>query len=67
MDYYLFLYISNKCLQLKKKAFVKENVWFTPYKCLDLLTVELLFKLRISQRYVRNLERNWKNSVCISV
>ena len=39
--------------------------WFTPFKQLDLLTVELFFKPCISQRYVHNLEKNWKNSVCI--
>ena len=51
----------------KKKAFAKENFWFTLYKQPDLLTIELLFKLRISQRYIPNLERNWKNYVCIGV
>ena len=61
-------YGSENYLQFrKKKAFAKENFWFTLYKQPDLLTVELLFKLRISQRYIPNLERNWKNYVCIGV
>ena len=33
----------------------------------DLDTAQLFFKLYISQRYVHNPERNWKNPVCISV
>ena len=58
--YFLFLCISEKYLQFRKKtkAFVKENFWFTPYKNPDLLTAELFFKLCISQRYVQNIERN---------
>ena len=74
MDYYFdFFFFSfntwEKYLQFRKKtkAIVKENFWFTPYKKLDQLTAELLFKLCIPQGYVNNLERNWKNSVCIGV
>ena len=51
----------------KEKTFAWEYFWFTPYKQPDLLTAELFFKLCIPQRYVHNLERYWKNSVCISV
>ena len=51
----------------ENKAFAREYFWFIPYKKLDLLTAELFFKLPIPQRYVHNLERYWKNFVCISV
>ena len=56
------------------KTKVRENLWFTPYNSPNLLTAELFFKLCIPQsknilvqRYVQNLERNWKNFVCIGV
>ena len=51
----------------KKKTFVREYVWFTPYRESDLLTAELFFKLCIPQRYGCNLEIYWKNSVRIGV
>ena len=54
-------------IQKKTKVIVKEHFWFTSYKQRDLLTAKLFFKLCISQRYVYNLGRNWKNSVCIAV
>ena len=34
---------------------------------LDLLTPELFFELCVSQGYIRNFEKNWKNSICIRV
>ena len=69
MNYYIFfLYFREvPSIQKKIKALVKENFWFTSYKLPDLLTVEMFFKLCIPKTYVHNLERNWKNSVCIGV
>ena len=61
---------KKKYLQFRKKF------WFSPYKQLDVLIafetvselfLKLFFKLFISQRYVHNLERNWKNSDFIDV
>ena len=67
--FFLFFYISENYLQFRKKQkhFVEENFWFNTYKKPDLLTAEFFFKLCISQRYMHNLERNQKNSVCVGV
>ena len=66
--YLFFLHFREvPSIQKKIKALVKENFWFTSYKLPDLLTVEMFFKLCIPKTYVHNLERNWKNSVCIGV
>ena len=34
---------------------------------MDLFTPELFLGLCISQGYIQNLGRNWKNSICIRV
>ena len=46
-----------------KNAYVKKTFLFTKY--LDLLTPELLFEQCIYQEHIQNIERDWKNSVCI--
>ena len=52
---FLFFMFQKKYLQFRlKKAFAMEH--FTPYAS-DWM----------SQRYVHNLERNWKTFICISV
>ena len=62
--YFFFSKFLRSTFNLEKKA-------FATYKQPALFTVALFFKvyiyIYISQKYVHNLERNWKNSVCISV
>ena len=67
--FYIFLYISEKYFQLRKKQkpFLGRRFRLPQTSKPDLLTAELFSKLCIPQRYVQNFERNWKNSVCIGV
>ena len=50
---------------VNKNAYVKEIFLFTTW--LDPLTPELFFQLCISQGYIENFERIYKNSICIKV
>ena len=54
----------KKYIQFRKKAkaFFKKKFWFIQCKQPDQLTVDLLRNCSTN-----NLERNWKNSVCIGV
>ena len=66
------LHISEKYLQFRKfknAKYLLRKIVGLPHTCNqpDLLTVELFFKLCISERYTHNDEKNWKNSVCIGV
>ena len=63
MDYYFFFYISEKYLQFTKKHLLRK-MFDSAHTSAGQMFV---CKLCISQRYLINLERNWKYSVCISV
>ena len=67
MDYFFFIYISEKYLQFRKTQKHLLRKIFGSHHTSNLLTVEVFFKLCLSQRYVYHLERNWKNYVCIDV
>ena len=65
-----YIYIFQRStfnLEKKQKHWIRKIFDSTPYKKPDLLTAELFFRLIISQRYVHNLETNWKNFLCIGV
>ena len=59
-SYFFFIYFIEVPSTQKTKAFVQENFWFTPYKKLDIITVELFFKLctYLRDMYIHKLERN---------
>ena len=64
---------TSKWLLLQKSTFSLENnkcicqgnFLFTTQ--LDLLTAELFLEVYISQGYIQNFERNWKNSTFVRV
>ena len=55
-------------LQFKKsKSICCSKLLVHPIQLTRSTYLEAVLKLRISQRYVHTLERNWKSSVCICV
>ena len=69
MDYYFFFYVWEKYRQFRKKQkhFLRIIFGSHPRQVTGSTCCGFFFKLLISQRFLHNLERNWKNSVCIDV
>ena len=68
MDYCFFFIFHRSTLNLEKKQKNLSGKVFGSLHTSNLVyLLQKFFKVYISQKYVYNLERNWKNSVCISV
>ena len=70
MYYYFFLLkFLRSTFNLEKKSICYVKYLFHPVQATGSIYLALFFNvyIYIPQRYVHNLERNWKNSVCISV
>ena len=64
MDY--FFKCQKNIFNLENNKCIRQEIFFV-YTSLDLLTPDLFFELCISQLYIQNFERNWKNSICIKI
>ena len=62
MDHFFRCYKTTFNLE-NNKCICQENFLFT--KQLDLLTPKSFFELCISQGYIQDFEKNWKNSISI--
>ena len=67
MDYYLFFYISEKYLQFRKKQkHLLRKTLIHPVQVAGSTYCGIAFQTGIVYIHLKdNLEKNWKNSVCI--
>ena len=69
MDYYFFFYISEKCLQVRKNKSICQGKFLIQFiqVARSIYSGVVFQTMHTPQRYVHNLESDWKNSVCIGV